>query len=154
MNKCAFLLILILSNAIPLLAWSPFWSSWKLPNWLKKITWSTRTVKQPNKTVTGNTHRQNYTFYKAVCDNRLSEICLYPLLCFCPKYDDGYLRKDEERWYYNNTTKRCEKRMAVAGGCNDFETWGQCNRHCFNATKMSKVLWSQEKFQAIFAKQY
>ncbi|XP_075727637.1 uncharacterized protein LOC119165320 isoform X2 [Rhipicephalus microplus] len=76
MDKCAFLLILILSNAIPLLAWPPSW----LPNWLKKVTgWSTRTVKPHNKTAAGHTHRRNHTVYKAVCDNRLSEICLYPL---------------------------------------------------------------------------
>ncbi|KAL3237961.1 hypothetical protein MRX96_048149 [Rhipicephalus microplus] len=152
MDKCAFLLILILSNAIPLLAWPPSW----LPNWLKKVTgWSTRTVKPQNKTAAGNTHRQNYTFYKAVCDNRLSEICLYPLLCLCPKNDAyGYVRKEENRWYYNNTTNQCENHIAVAGGCNDFETIDQCKRHCFNASERSKVLSSSKQLQAIFAKQY
>ncbi|KAL3211886.1 hypothetical protein MRX96_036189 [Rhipicephalus microplus] len=141
MDKCAFLLILILSNALPLLAWPPSWL-----HWLKNVTgWSTRT---------GNTHRRNHTVYKAVCDNRLSEICLYPLLCVCPKYDDGYLRKEEKRWYYNNTTNLCEMRMAVAGGCNDFESIDQCERHCFNATERSKALWTPEQLQAIFTRQY
>uniref|UniRef100_A0A6M2D5N8 Putative serine proteinase inhibitor n=1 Tax=Rhipicephalus microplus TaxID=6941 RepID=A0A6M2D5N8_RHIMP len=152
MDKCAFLLILILSNAIPLLAWPPSW----LPNWLKKATgWSTRTVKPHNKTAAGHTHRRNHTVYKAVCDNRLSEICLYPLLCLCPKYDAyGYVRNEGDRWYYNNITNQCVKRMAVADGCNDFETIDQCERHCFNATERSKALWSPEQLQAIFAKQY
>ncbi|KAL3237959.1 hypothetical protein MRX96_048147 [Rhipicephalus microplus] len=61
------------------------------------------------------------------CDSRISEICLYPLLCLCPKYDvDGYVRTKYDRWYYNTTTSRCENRTAVAGGCNDFETSEQC----------------------------
>uniref|UniRef100_C9W1P4 Serine proteinase inhibitor n=1 Tax=Rhipicephalus sanguineus TaxID=34632 RepID=C9W1P4_RHISA len=125
MYKGALVLILILSNIVPLFAWGAI-----RPSWFRRT--KATTTSRPRQ-VDG----RNRTSYQFKCDGGKSGHCLYPHLCLCPKPPSGtYIRlpKEEFRWYYNKTTQKCEQHSTGVGGCNDFDSEERCNRHCFNVT--------------------
>uniref|UniRef100_A0A224Y4W3 Pancreatic trypsin inhibitor n=1 Tax=Rhipicephalus zambeziensis TaxID=60191 RepID=A0A224Y4W3_9ACAR len=124
MYKSTLVVIVVLSYAVPLLAWPKFPFHWF------KWPWPQPTTPRPNPW-----QRHNYTVFRPSCSggNGKYIVCVYPKFCSCPQpTNGGYIRYAEEhiRWFYNNRTKRCESKAGIPGGCNNFENQGHCMWRC------------------------
>ncbi|XP_075727638.1 uncharacterized protein LOC142768931 [Rhipicephalus microplus] len=147
MDKTAFVLLLILSNVVPLLAWG---SMAQLYPRQKPATPRHVAARPLKKAAKINTRWKNVTVPK--CDGGKNfRKCFFPLLCLCKKpVEGGYYRvtQDQYRWYYNNNTNQCERHAAAPGGCNDFDDKKECDRHCWNVT--ARVMsWPKRFWEAV-----
>uniref|UniRef100_C9W1E9 Serine proteinase inhibitor n=1 Tax=Rhipicephalus sanguineus TaxID=34632 RepID=C9W1E9_RHISA len=152
MDKRAFVLILVLSNIVPLLAWGSLARVYRRP----KTTAKTQQDIQPKAFAARSQYQRGaakgYKVYQPKCYSRTSGTCIYPLLCLCrPRDELGFHRVTDadKRWYYNNSTGRCEERMAAPNGCNDFHDKEMCERHCYNVTERVRSFWNASYVQAV-----
>uniref|UniRef100_E2J6Q5 Monolaris n=1 Tax=Hyalomma rufipes TaxID=72862 RepID=E2J6Q5_HYARU len=71
----------------------------------------------------------NVKYIGKQCRQGVPKACVFPWMCDCPKPTPGYLRLDN-RWWYNNSTGKCERVEASDEDCNNFENEAECKRHC------------------------
>ncbi|XP_075727640.1 uncharacterized protein LOC142768932 isoform X2 [Rhipicephalus microplus] len=109
MFKCAFVVGIILSSIVPLLAWQPSWP-----------------FTQPNKTTP--------IYHPPTCSWKYSSSCDYPKLCHCPMPTmGGYIRysnKKDYTWYFDNKTMTCKQAPGDPSGCNRFTKRKLCQWNC------------------------
>uniref|UniRef100_A0A224Y2A4 Pancreatic trypsin inhibitor n=1 Tax=Rhipicephalus zambeziensis TaxID=60191 RepID=A0A224Y2A4_9ACAR len=130
MDKTAFVLLLIFSNIVPLLAWGSTAQVW---NRRKSAPVQAHAQRQRRSARSSNLY--SYTTTKQSCQNGG---CVYPAMCHCPKpQGGGYERYTNETspWYYNNATKKCEPSYQTLDVCNHFRDEQHCLMHCAEADK-------------------
>ncbi|XP_075727639.1 uncharacterized protein LOC142768932 isoform X1 [Rhipicephalus microplus] len=125
MFKCAFVVGIILSSIVPLLAWQPSWPfKWRPSWWPFKRT--TPRPAQPNKTTP--------IYHPPTCSWKYSSSCDYPKLCHCPMPTmGGYIRysnKKDYTWYFDNKTMTCKQAPGDPSGCNRFTKRKLCQWNC------------------------
>ncbi|KAL3237962.1 hypothetical protein MRX96_048150 [Rhipicephalus microplus] len=107
MDKATFVLLLIFSNIVPLLAWGSMAQRWPR----KRVAESkVQTLRQRRP---GPSYGRNYT----VSDCKLKRgHCIYPLACLCPKpLQGGYYRAPPDEYH-------CTSAYSLAP-VTDHQTW-------------------------------
>uniref|UniRef100_A0A131YHM0 Pancreatic trypsin inhibitor n=1 Tax=Rhipicephalus appendiculatus TaxID=34631 RepID=A0A131YHM0_RHIAP len=120
MHKRTLLVILILCNFVPLIAGFKIWS------WILGIGRKPTTTLRPTPP-----SRSNYT--RPTCQYGR---CFYPLMCYCRiPTTVGYMRYPTQNspWYYNSTTRTCERSPRAVNACNSFNSRKHCYKECGNA---------------------
>nr|XP_037273732.1 uncharacterized protein LOC119165767 [Rhipicephalus microplus] len=138
MRKPFLVAAVILLNVVPLLA-LPKWLDWLRPPW-RRTTTTPRPVPPTTRNYTywplERWPWNNRTRIKRSCDGGNDErlmYCLYPAMCNCSRPSTGgYIRlpKNEPRWFYNKTRRKCQPVIGVPGGCNNFDNRLGCRMYC------------------------
>uniref|UniRef100_L7M9R6 Putative monolaris n=1 Tax=Rhipicephalus pulchellus TaxID=72859 RepID=L7M9R6_RHIPC len=119
MDKTAFLLLLVLSNIVPLLALGSM------------------AQRRPRKIQPARTQERALVQAPTDCNGRIPKSCHYPKMCNCPKPEERYMDSAEEHWYYDNVTGNCHQTTSRLG-CNNFYEKKTCLWYC------NKVEWRKE----------
>uniref|UniRef100_A0A131YU58 Pancreatic trypsin inhibitor n=1 Tax=Rhipicephalus appendiculatus TaxID=34631 RepID=A0A131YU58_RHIAP len=138
MDKTAFVLLLIFSNIVPLLAWGSTAQVW---NRRKSAPVQAHVQRQRRSARSSDLYSYNTT--KKSCQ---IGSCVYPPMCHCPiTSEDAYMRFPEDTeetgsWYYNNATNKCEQNKSGLNVCNNFRDQQHCEARCKGAEKWTLKL--------------
>uniref|UniRef100_A0A131YH91 Pancreatic trypsin inhibitor n=1 Tax=Rhipicephalus appendiculatus TaxID=34631 RepID=A0A131YH91_RHIAP len=136
MDKTAFVLLLVFSNIVPLLAWGSMAQRWPRR---KQAPAQARALH--NAPAALQKSRVGYIVRNITCDGghpKKTKYCVFPELCSCPKpKQEGYTRSPD-RWYYDNDAKECQRITANMDGCNNFDSEDQCQMHCMKEEWLKK----------------
>ncbi|KAL3211884.1 hypothetical protein MRX96_036188 [Rhipicephalus microplus] len=130
MNKTAFVVLLLLSNVVPLLAWGSM-AQWRPRQDPRRQVKAQTKQKVPTVLL----RRPSYNMSKCATGS-----CVYPPMCHCPIPDvQGFVRyqEDEGLWYYNSTSHECQESHHALNVCNSFSDKKHCEDRCTDATKWS-----------------
>uniref|UniRef100_L7LQB8 Putative monolaris n=1 Tax=Rhipicephalus pulchellus TaxID=72859 RepID=L7LQB8_RHIPC len=130
MYKCALVFILIFSNIAPLLAWGAI-----RPSGFGRKT--TPRVAQALRKGHATVHLRRLSYNVTKC---VTGSCVYPPMCHCPVPDvRDYVRYTEDNapWYYNSTSRKCQRSDRALYVCNSFTDEQHCKQRCANAKNWS-----------------
>uniref|UniRef100_A0A6G5A9E9 Putative bovine pancreatic trypsin inhibitor n=1 Tax=Rhipicephalus microplus TaxID=6941 RepID=A0A6G5A9E9_RHIMP len=130
MNKTAFVVLLLLSNVVPLLAWGSMAQRWPRRDTRRQVK-----AQMQYKAPAGLLRWPTYNMSKCVRGS-----CVYPPMCHCPIPDvQGFLRypEGEGPWYYNSTSHKCQESHHALHICNSFKDEKHCEERCAGAMKWS-----------------
>uniref|UniRef100_L7MC07 Putative monolaris n=1 Tax=Rhipicephalus pulchellus TaxID=72859 RepID=L7MC07_RHIPC len=137
MDKTAFLLLLVLSNIVPLLALGSM--AQRRPRKIQQARAQARALVQALTANQKPPFQPGFKVPALTCDGRTSNMCHYPPMCICPhraaaehEYMDPL-----NNWFYDKKTGKCQKTTSQ-GGCNIFEDEHLCEHYCMGIRREDK----------------